>query len=586
MLDSAFSHAKPHVILAPMDWRRFLQRTHLDSSPMMAEVSTSFPRSVPVAEIPSLSDRMVALGYLKSLASRILGLPVDRVSTESSLFDLGLDSLTSLEMRNNLQETFSTTLPVRLLFEAPTLEKLYDRLVDETSASAQIAIQHARISAEPKAQPISAQQRRWLNLARIGYGTLLVPVMFKGRCIPDVARSALVELVKRCDVLSWRFGQHQAYSLDAEDVVPPVSTLVRDLASLTSDEQAIEISRIATECRTNLPDFSSEVPWRVTCLNFENGFLMLLTLRHLEFDGVSVSAFTDLFRKLYRTPTSRRLEEPTASLSRYSDFVRWQTAYMEKAIETDRAFFEGLYAGAQNATVLDKHDGFRPTKSFLSGRVTVTAPPGTGQALRKWAAAHDMTPFALMSAAYVLLISEIANSDSVVIGTILSGRSTERFASTIGPFVAPFPVPVNVSGRDISGIARSWSDIIVRLNARSHYPVADLTTSATPFHGYPFDSYFTDAFIMFNNYRREKQMVDQEAEVLESLGPVTLGLASHVDNPFLQEIAGLFLIIDLNSGEPRFNFWHHLHRFPVDVVNLWAERYLATLARALAGRHK
>lgn len=41
----------------------------------------------------------------------------------------------------------------------------------------------------------------------------------------------------------------------------------------------------------------------------------------------------------------------------------------------------------------------------------------------------------------------------------------------------------------------------------------------------------------------------------------------------LNEIAGLFLIIDYYKGELRFNYWYHEHRFTLDQVREWVNQY-------------
>jgi hypothetical protein len=186
-----------------------------------------------------------------------------------------------------------------------------------------------------------------------------------------------------------------------------------------------------------------------------------------------------------------------------------------------------------------------------------------------------------MAGAYAKLVAMIVGAPDVLIGTIVSGRPDTAFASTIGPFVAPFPIPLSSAGHSTIELARQWNEVVLRINARSAYPVADLTATVAAFFDLPFDTYFTDAFIMFNNYRKEASTLPLDAEVLECLAPVTGNWVEALDNPVLPEIAGLFLIIDLQTGEPRFNFWYHLHRFSNELVGYWAKLYLEYLNQTI-----
>lgn len=63
--------------------------------------------------------------YLRQQAAKVLGLPgAGAVDTFKPLYDLGMDSLMAVEIRNGLGAALGTTLPATVLFDYPTIEGL------------------------------------------------------------------------------------------------------------------------------------------------------------------------------------------------------------------------------------------------------------------------------------------------------------------------------------------------------------------------------------------------------------------------------------------------------------------------------
>ena len=65
---------------------------------------------------------------IKVEVAEILRASVDKLDTNQSMFEMGLDSLMAVELRNRLQEAFVVKLSPVLVFEYPTLEKLSHHL--------------------------------------------------------------------------------------------------------------------------------------------------------------------------------------------------------------------------------------------------------------------------------------------------------------------------------------------------------------------------------------------------------------------------------------------------------------------------
>jgi NADPH:quinone reductase-like Zn-dependent oxidoreductase/short-subunit dehydrogenase/acyl carrier protein len=74
-----------------------------------------------------------AQGIIRDLlleeVAAILRLPKERIDTERSLYDLGMDSLMGVELVLGIEKRFGISLPVMALTEGPTIQRISERLV-------------------------------------------------------------------------------------------------------------------------------------------------------------------------------------------------------------------------------------------------------------------------------------------------------------------------------------------------------------------------------------------------------------------------------------------------------------------------
>ncbi|GAA2139237.1 hypothetical protein GCM10009760_21230 [Kitasatospora kazusensis] len=606
LFDRLVRSAETQTAVAPVDWPEFLDRHQLQDAarfsrlvaPRIADRTRDDLASRLRRATESERGELIEQEVRRQLR-RILGLRGDGpggLDPERPLVDHGMDSLSAVQLSNALQRGLGLSLPPDLAFRHRTAAALtahlsglsYDAPAPEGGRPSAPALPAPAPGADGTPRAISLQQHRWLRLLSIDYGRLTVPIHVGAPLDRKAFQEALRAVVERHEVLRWRFEGGKAVPVDAAAAVPGAEELFVDLTALDPEELATAITAHGDRVRTTMPDPAERVPWTLTVLALPGGtFLVLLGLQHLEFDGVSVSVFTDDLRTAYRA----RLQGATPfsqPAPQYSEFIEWQANYLNGAAREDRAFFTGLYTDSNGPTVLPDRHGSRPgpdvlatTGGLLAKRWTPPADRALWLDLVATAGRTGVSPFSLLAAVYCRLIARITGDESVTIGTIVTGRPEEAFARTLGPFVAPFPVSVQTGGRPLAAVARQWGRTVAAVNSRCAYPPADLVKHVPPFTGLPEDTYFTDPFIMFNNYQREEADTEVPFEVLECLAPLSTPQFAGLDADMLMEIAGLFLIIDIWQDEPRFNFWYHHERFAPEQVAAWADGYLAELRAAL-----
>ncbi|MEU9609901.1 beta-ketoacyl reductase, partial [Streptomyces sp. NPDC048057] len=89
-----------------------------------------------LAEAPETDRPRLTLHLIRTTIAEVLGHPPNQlVPTDRGLLDLGLDSLTAVELRNRLSAKTGLRLPTTLLFDHPTAAALAAHLHAELGAS-------------------------------------------------------------------------------------------------------------------------------------------------------------------------------------------------------------------------------------------------------------------------------------------------------------------------------------------------------------------------------------------------------------------------------------------------------------------
>jgi malonyl CoA-acyl carrier protein transacylase len=138
VLKQLFSQSAVQVGVAPINWQQFLKKSAFspffaDFAPVSGQPQEQQVEFVQRLAQTSVSDRRTYLvAYVCSQVAKILGFnPSTPIDIKQRFFNLGMDSLTSIELRNGLQTNLGCSLPSTLVFDYPTVEALVDYLVRE-----------------------------------------------------------------------------------------------------------------------------------------------------------------------------------------------------------------------------------------------------------------------------------------------------------------------------------------------------------------------------------------------------------------------------------------------------------------------
>jgi acyl transferase domain-containing protein/acyl carrier protein len=137
ILEKLWSNSPAQIGVVPVNWSQFDQvstsQFFSDFTQTLSQdkkQTTSFLKQLET--IPVSNRHACLLAHVNSLVAKVLRLnSSEQLDPQQGFFQLGMDSLTSVELRNLLRNSLECSLPSTIALEYPTLETLVDYLAQE-----------------------------------------------------------------------------------------------------------------------------------------------------------------------------------------------------------------------------------------------------------------------------------------------------------------------------------------------------------------------------------------------------------------------------------------------------------------------
>jgi amino acid adenylation domain-containing protein len=410
-------------------------------------------KALPVPEHAADADRYVAPRtpveeVLAGIWAEVL--QVERVGVEDDFFDLGGHSLLATRAVSRIREAFRVELPLRALFEHPTVAALARRLEEERGGA--VPLPPVEAGDRPERLPLSfAQERLWLlDQLQAGNTAYHVPLRLRlqGALDADALRRALTEVVRRHESLRTVFPV--ADGVAAQVVMPaaPVPLPVDDLGALDPDAREAQVRRRVREEGEHPFDLANGPLFRARLLRLgDEEHVLLASMHHIVTDGWSMGVVMRELAALYdayRQDLASPLPEPRLQ---YADYALWQREHLGGgALAGQLAYWKEKLAGAPAVIDLPADRPRPPVQSFVGARERINVPPELATSLRGLARREGATLFMVLLAGWQLLLSRLAGQDDVVVGTPIAGRVRPEVEPLVGLFLNTLALRGDLSG--------------------------------------------------------------------------------------------------------------------------------------------
>ncbi|HEX8437261.1 amino acid adenylation domain-containing protein, partial [Archangium sp.] len=458
-----------------------------------------------------VAPRTDAERRLAELWTRTLG--VERVSVTDSFFELGGHSLLATQLVSRVRGTFGVELPLRAVFEAPTLEALARR-VEEAPRLATGAGAPPPLVARPGEEPVLgfAQQRLWfLDRLQPGSAAYNVPyaVRLTGALDVQALERGLEELVQRHEVLRTTFEEREGQPVAHVEARARVSLGRVELSGLATDAREAEVLQRAEE-EARRPFVLSEGPLLRTLLLRlgETEHVLLLTMHHIVTDGWSTGIFVRELAALYGA-FSRGEPSPLAELPlRYADYARWQREWLRgEALEAQLTYWRRQLAGSPPVLNLPLDRPRPEVPEFRAGVHRLSLSLERVESLRALAQREGGSLFMVLLAGFQALLGRWSGQEDIAVGTPVAGRTRAEVEGLVGLFVNTLVLRTEVGG------APTFRELVARVRevalgayAHQEVPFEKLVEELRPVRELRHSPLFQVMFVLQNTPRTRLEL--------------------------------------------------------------------------------
>ncbi len=414
-------------------------------------------------------------------------LQIEQVGIRDDFFALGGHSLMAARVAARVRAVFGIDLPVRAMFETPTIETLTPIVMRASHPTAPATSDPIRRRSPDGPVPLAfAQERLWfLDRLAPGGAAYAMPAAIRLRGPLDVARlqRALEAVVHRHEVLRTTFPLVDGRPVQVVAPEGPLDVPLVDLSAMREPEAERAVRRLAAEQEREPFALAAGPLVRARLVRLADAHhILLFAIHHIVADGWSLALLTREIGELYAALVEDR-PSPLAPLPlQYADFAVWQRAWAERPEHAGQLeYWTEQLAG--RLPLLDlPADRPRPgVLTFRGGMRTAVLDRDLSEALGAFSRRAQVTLFMTLLAAFATLLFRYTGQTDVAIGTGVANRGRRELESLIGCFINVLVLRTDLSGQpSFRELLRRVRDVTLNAYANQDVPFERIVDALQP----------------------------------------------------------------------------------------------------------
>jgi amino acid adenylation domain-containing protein len=459
---------------------------------------------------------------LAGIWSEVLG--VERVGATDDFFALGGHSLLATQLASRVRATFGVELPLRKLFEEPTVAGLARRLQDLGKEGPE-APPIRPVLRDGSLLPLSfAQERLWF-LDRVEPGTPLYNIPVAARLSGDLDLTALAaavgEIVRRHEALRTGFAELDGSPMQRVSAWNPWELPVTDLLALPAEVREREIARLGEQEAARPFDLSARPGcWMVRTILLRispREHVLLITFHHIAADGWSIGVFVRELALLYKAFASGRPSPLPELPIQYTDFAVWQREWLRgEILEKELAYWRRALAGAPEVLDLPLDRPRSAVRSFRGARHRFILQSSVAERLAVISRKEEATSFMLLLAGFQALLSHWSRQKDMVVGSPIANRNRLEVEPLIGFFANTLALRLDLSGNPpFRELVRRLREVTLEAYVHQDLPFEKLVEELAPARDTSHTPVFQVFFALQNAPAPARRLPGLEVELLE-----------------------------------------------------------------------
>ncbi|MDZ8189167.1 MAG: amino acid adenylation domain-containing protein [Nostoc sp. ChiSLP02] len=387
---------------------------------------------------------------LANIWSQIL--KVENIGIDDNFFELGGHSLLATVLVSRIRQTFNQEIPLRLLFEYPTISQLSLAIGITEQTNNYLLLPPIEPRQQQENLPLSfAQQRLWF-LAQIEPNSTAYNMPFKLRLEGVLNITALEksisEIIQRHEILRTNFISKYGEPTQVITKNIDFKLLIIDLQSLPNKQREIEAENIAQQEAETPVNLAKDVLFRVKLLRLKaESHLLLFNIHHIIFDGWSDDILQRELAALYQAfSTGNPLQLPSLSIQ-YADFALYQHRWFtDEFLEPQLVYWKQQLGGDLPVLELPMDSPRPQVQTYQGASHTLLLSSELTANIKTLCQKEGVTLFMTLLAAFKVLLSRYSGQEDIIVGTPIVGRNRTEIENLIGFFVNTLALRSDLSG--------------------------------------------------------------------------------------------------------------------------------------------
>ncbi|MDM0001919.1 amino acid adenylation domain-containing protein [Variovorax sp. J22P240] len=388
-----------------------------------------------------LAPRSPIESTLLDIWSAVLG--KSGFGVRANFFDLGGHSLLATQIVSRIRSTVRVELPLRQIFEHPTIEELAQQVgALGSDPDGDEAAQMARIEAVPRTGPLPvsfSQRRMWVLNQMDPKGAaynMRDTMRLRGPLDTAALRGALDHLVARHEAFrsTFEFGDTEPRVLLGE--IHGANLVEIDLSRTPAAERESEFHRQAAHIAAEPFDLAAGPLHRFILLRLDaQDHVLALVMHHIIGDdwswGILLRELQDLYAALLR---GHAAPTPPRALD-FADYASWQRQHIDdQMLARQTHYWLGQLAGMSPLN-LSSDTAVAQRLSSRGDRIRRQFPEGWLAGIQRFSGGLGLTPFMTLLAAFQALLARYCGQEDIVVGTPIAGRMRIESEEVVGSLV-------------------------------------------------------------------------------------------------------------------------------------------------------
>lgn len=400
-------------------------------------------------ETSYVAPQTPAEGILAGIWANILKLK--QVGVQDNFFEIGGHSLKAVQVAARIRDAFGVELPVRKIFENPTIATLAQLLAGADQSMAAKAPKIVPVLRNSPL-PLSFSEEALRFMGRLSPTGATFNVALAARLFGELDIAALEKslnrMVRRHEILRTTFKTTGGRQVRYISEPGPIVLKADDLQRSSSGPEEELMKRVGEESGAPF-DMARGPLFRVKLLRVRAGeHVLLLVVPHSIADAWSMGILMRELETMYAAfHRGEEMELPKLPIQ-YADYAVWirermQGEYLDSLVSYWKKRLQGRAGSLQLAGAAEPAaDGMSAVHNisfYFSGSETA--------ALREFSKREGVTLFVTLLAAFQLLIHRLTQAEDIVVAVPTSERSHSELEGIVGLFMNFLFLRTDLSGQ-------------------------------------------------------------------------------------------------------------------------------------------